>query len=107
MPSYDEIPLGKFLEVVTPTFRSLDIRISAARIEGAWKVAAGTLVARHSTVAAVEETHSRLEETLGVPHAEGFMFSLSAAPAGELHDLLQGVSDGVFVVGGNSFILEA
>jgi hypothetical protein len=105
MPTVEDLPISDILEVLAPTFRTLDVRAFAAKQGDRWTVVAATVVATHAAADTVETQHTRLRKGLLDPHPRARFF-FEALAASELPALLSAVEGGTLRVAGQNFDLE-
>lgn len=101
MPKLEEIPLGPLLDVLCPTFRSLDMRAMAVKVNEQWRLVAGIIAASRADPADVQRLHADLLRRSRPPESDRFRILFEASSAQQrLNALLEEIDAGKIVIDG-------
>lgn len=98
MPNLVDLPLPRVVGVLSPTFRSLDLRLVIARIRGKWTIVAGVLAATNAPELDVRRQHHLLLKERGPLKSSSFAVVMNALPSDQLWPVLDQLSTGQIVV---------
>src|SRR5438309_230856 len=107
MPKLEEIPIGTVLEVLGPTYKSLDIRVIAVWVDVSWRLVAGIVVASRAELGDVQKLQEELYRRSRPPDSDTFHIRHQAVSSKEgLDGLLDDLDAGKLEVGGLTIDLE-